>query len=97
MIYYFLILGINMKLHKLAIVASTVTFLSGCIVIATPSHADYRAQKSLSLQADGLEEFEIKAGAGKLHVTGEEGLTEILVEADIYTESSNPENYIFFE
>jgi hypothetical protein len=69
--------------------------LSGCIVVASPSSADFHQQKELRLSASSLKKLDIEAGAGSLTVKGSEQTTEISVTADIYTHSRSSENYEF--
>jgi len=76
-----------MTFAKSIITLSTIALLSGCIVIATPSHADVHLQKELVLDAQTLKMLDISAGAGSLSIAGREGIDEITVKADIYTSS----------
>lgn len=48
---------------------------------------DYREVRDLAVDANGLVEFEIDAGAGSLTVTGVDGATDITVVATIRVES----------
>ncbi len=82
-----------MKYTKLfsAIVLSTL--MTGCVVVASPSHADFHTKKELSLDASSLSAMDIEAGSGSLIVKGEQGLTEISVTADIYTDSKYKDNF----
>lgn len=84
----------QMKLSKKLLMLTPALMLSGCIVVATPSHADFHVQKNLSIDASDVSEFEVEAGAGSLTVVGDESLNEIQVTADIYTDRNNPDNYI---
>ncbi len=82
-----------MNFTKSIIALSTLTMLSGCIVVAAPNSADVHLTKEFSLNAKSLNELEIEAGAGSLSIKGQAGLTEIQVKADIYTSSEDHENY----
>jgi hypothetical protein len=82
-----------MTLTKSLLLLSTVSFLSGCIVVANPSHANHHSQKELSIDASSLTEFDIEAGAGSLTIIGSDDISEITVVADIYTESGHTDNY----
>ncbi len=82
-----------MSLIKSLVVLSTVSFLSGCIVVASPSRADFHTQRQLTLSANDINELHIESGAGSLVIRGKEGLTEIQLSADIYTSSSNRNNF----
>jgi DUF4097 and DUF4098 domain-containing protein YvlB len=76
-----------MTFAKSIIALSTGILLSGCIVIATPSHADVHLQKELVLDAQTLKTLDINAGAGSLSIVGRDDIDEITVKADIYTSS----------
>ena len=67
--------------------------LSGCIVVAKPSYADWHQQKELSLSSHQLDALVVEAGAGKLNIKGQNGLDEITVIADIYTSKSAQQDY----
>lgn len=82
-----------MKLANLFAVTAAVTMLSGCIVVANPSHADTHSRQELQLDAGSLSELEVIAGAGKLDIRGQDGISEITVIADIYTDRKNRDNY----
>jgi len=82
-----------MKSVKVLAAVATASLLSGCIVVATPSHADTHQRKQLTLDASSLSELDIDAGAGSLEVRGQSGLSEIRVTADIYTDSKYRDHY----
>ncbi len=84
-----------MYFSKSIIALTTATILSGCVFIASPSHADYNVQKELSLDANSVTKLDIEAGAGILHIVGVPATTEIKVSADIFTESKPKNNYQF--
>lgn len=84
-----------MNFTKSLITLSTIAFLSGCIVIATPSQADVHLQKELIIDAQTLKTLDVDAGAGSLSIIGREGIDEITVKADIYTSDDNENNYQF--
>ncbi len=83
-----------MKFAQHLVLLSAATVLSGCIVIATPSSANYHAQKSLTLDASSINKLNIDAGAGSLDVIGDENITQIELVADIYTDKKYRENYL---
>jgi len=74
---------------------ATISLLSGCIVIASPSHANVHQQKELTLTASSLKKLDIEAGAGELTIQGSDLATEITVTADIYTSSESKSSYEF--
>lgn len=78
---------------KVMTIILSLTLFSGCVVIASPSRADFHQQKQLSLDAGELTKFDIDAGAGSLIINGSAQATEITVTADIYTSSDNKDNY----
>lgn len=78
---------------KASLAFATISLLSGCIVIASPSHADVHNKKELTLTADTLKKLDIEAGAGGLIIQGSENATEITVIADIYTSSKHTSSY----
>jgi len=82
-----------MKLAQALLFISGATFLSGCIVIATPSYADYHSQKELIIDAQMLNTLDVEAGAGSLVILGFEDVTEITVVADIYAENRDADDY----
>jgi len=82
-------------LTQISLALATMSMLSGCIVVAAPSSADFHQQKELTLSASSLKKLEVEAGAGSLIIKGSEQATEIIVTADIYTSSSSSENYEF--
>lgn len=82
-----------MKLATSILFVSSISLLSGCIVVAKPSYANFHTQKILNIDASTLEEFDIDAGAGTLVINGSDTATQINVIADIYTEKGNRENY----
>ena len=75
-----------MKLTQALLFISGVTILSGCIVVANPSYANYHSQQELIIDAKKLSALDIEAGAGSLVIEGSEDVTEITVVADIFTE-----------
>ncbi len=74
---------------------ATVSLLSGCIVVASPHHADVHEKKELTLSASSLKKLDIDAGAGSLIIKGSEYASEITVVADIYSSSKSNKNYEF--
>jgi hypothetical protein len=52
---------------------------------------DYSEVRDLAIDANGVTEFEIDAGAGSLSVTGVDGATDITVVATIRVESRDEE------
>lgn len=82
-----------MTFTKSIIALSTFTLLSGCVVVASPTHADVHLTKNFTLDAQSLTELEVEAGAGSLSIKGQAGLTEIQVKAEIYTSSEDHDNY----
>jgi DUF4097 and DUF4098 domain-containing protein YvlB len=82
-------------LTQISLALATMSMLSGCIVVASPTSADFHQQKELSLSASSLKKLDIEAGAGSLIVKGSEQATEISVTADIYTRSSSSDSYQF--
>lgn len=82
-----------MKLAQSLFFITAATLLSGCIVVATPSHANYHNQEKLVLDAQSLALLDIDAGAGSLEITGSDNTDEISLVADIYTEKRNADNY----
>jgi len=82
-------------LSQISLALATMSMLSGCIVVASPSSANFHQQKELTLSASSLKKLDIETGAGSLTVKGSEHANEISVTADIYTHSSSSENYEF--
>ncbi|MFT5756098.1 MAG: DUF4097 and DUF4098 domain-containing protein YvlB [Alteromonadaceae bacterium] len=82
-----------MSLIKSIVALSTVSLLSGCIVVASASNADFHNQRQLTLSASDINALHIESGAGSLIVRGKEGLTEIQLSADIYTSASDRNNF----
>jgi DUF4097 and DUF4098 domain-containing protein YvlB len=82
-----------MKHTKIISAIGLATLMSGCVVVASPSRADFHIQKELSLDARSLTAFDIETGSGSLVVVGEKGLNEIKVTADIYTDKKYTDNY----
>ena len=81
-----------MKLTQILLFIASVSFLSGCIVIAKTSHAKYHSQQTLKITADKLNALDVEAGAGALIIEGDEAATEISVVADIYTKNGDIDN-----
>jgi len=77
---------------KIIAALSVSSLLSGCIVVATPLNADHHIEKKLNLDAEGLSSLMVEAGAGSMKVQGVNGLDEIQVFADIYTDSKYKNN-----
>ena len=84
-----------MKLAKSLFFITGVSLLSGCIVVANPSHANHHIQQELLLDATQLTAFDVDAGAGSLVISGAEHASTITVIADIYTDKRNTDNYEF--
>lgn len=84
-----------MNLAQTLLLISSMTFLSGCIVVAKSSHASYHSQQTLAITAQKLNALDIKTGAGALVIEGDENATEIIVVADIYTKNSDLDNVEF--
>lgn len=82
-----------MKLAKTLLFITGATLLSGCIIVASPSHANYHAQQELTLDSHMITVLNVEAGAGSLVITGSEHATEITVVADIYSSKSDADNY----
>jgi len=82
-----------MKLAQVLLFISGATFLSGCIVLASPSHANYHSQQELIIDAQMLTTLNVEAGAGSLVISGSEHVTEITVVADIYAENRDTDDY----
>ena len=82
-----------MKLAKSLLFITSASLLSGCIVVANPSHANHHIQQELVLDAAQLTAFDVEAGAGSLVISGSDHVSTITVVADIYTEKRNTENY----
>ena len=82
-----------MKLAQALLLISGATFLSGCIVIASPSHANYHSQQELIIDGQMLNALNVEAGAGALVISGSDQATEITVIADIYAEERNADDY----
>lgn len=83
-----------MNLLKNLTIASTVTLMTGCVVIADSSRADHHERKELSLTAANIQLLDVDAGAGSLSVVGYDDVDEIQVVADIYTDKEYTDNYI---
>jgi DUF4097 and DUF4098 domain-containing protein YvlB len=83
------------SLTKASLALATISLLSGCIVIASPSHADVHEKKELTLTANSLKKIDIEAGAGGLIIKGSKQATAITVIADIYTSSKSTSSYDF--
>lgn len=82
-----------MKLAQSLIFITSTALLSGCIVVASPSHAEIHSQQELSIDAQALKALDVEAGAGSLVISGSDDATNITVIADIYTDSSHAKNY----
>lgn len=82
-----------MKLAQILLFITGTTLLSGCIVIASPSHANYHSQQELIIDAQTLNALEVEAGAGSLIIVGSEHVTEITVVADLYTKNRDAVDY----
>ena len=67
--------------------------LSGCIVVAKPSYADWHQREELSLATEQLKQLNIEAGAGLLKIKGQQNLNEIRVVADVYTSKNGRGDY----
>ena len=84
-----------MKLAQSLLFITAATLLSGCIVVASPSYANYHSQQELVIDAENLAKLDVEAGAGSLVISGSDKATTITVVADIYTEKGNSDNYQF--
>ncbi len=82
-----------MKLLSSLLCVTSATLLSGCIVVANPSHANHHDQKELIIDAATLTAFDVEAGAGSLVISGSDNVSDITVVADIYTDKRNTDNY----
>ncbi|MGB2740559.1 MAG: hypothetical protein WBC60_08400 [Cognaticolwellia sp.] len=82
-----------MSLTKSLFFITGASLLSGCIVVASPSHANHHIQQELVLDARQLNAFDVEAGAGSLVISGSEHASTITVVADIYTDKRNADNY----
>ena len=82
-----------MNLAQSLIFITSTALLSGCIVIANPSHANFHTQQELSIDARALNALDIEAGAGSLVISGSDDVTNIVVVADIYTDKRHADNY----
>jgi len=71
----------------------SVSLLSGCIVIAESSHANFHQKRELTLDANSLNTLAIDSGAGELIVKGSAQVDQIIVTADIYTTADYQDNY----
>lgn len=67
-------------------------FLAVFILLACGSLAALDTTKTLTIPAEGLKGFEIRAGAGSLKVTGSEGATAIEVRAEIVAKGVDDED-----
>ena len=81
-----------MKLTQILLFIVSISILSGCIVIAKPSHAKYHSQQTLKIAAHKLKALDIEAGAGALIIEGDETIKEIRVVADIYSKNGDIDN-----
>lgn len=62
------------------------SFIVMAMFVASIAHAawmDYTEERDLTLDADGIESLDIKAGAGSMEVRGVDGQDEIIVNATI--------------
>ena len=84
-----------MRFIKPILLLTSVATLSACIVVASPSRADFHTQQTLSLDASQLASLTVEAGSGELIIQGKKGLTEIQVIADIYTDVNNKDDFEF--
>ena len=82
-----------MKLAQTLLFITSATLLSGCIVVASPSHANYHSQQQLVINAQTLMALDVEAGAGSLVISGADNATEITVVADIYNAKDDADNY----
>ena len=68
------------------------SFVVMAMFLASFSHAawtDYEEERELSLDADGIAELDIRAGAGSLDVTGVAGQADIIVKATIIIDNAD--------
>ncbi|MBU2880616.1 DUF4097 domain-containing protein [Psychrosphaera sp. B3R10] len=73
---------------KFTILALFTTAISACVIHVGGNKgqkANVQLTEKLELDATGLRNFEIEAGAGDLTIRGIEGQTNIIVEASIFT------------
>jgi hypothetical protein len=82
-----------MNFTKSLLFITGASFLSGCIVVANPSHANLHRQQELVLDVAQLTALDVEAGAGSLVISGSDHASKITVVADIYTDKGNPDNY----
>jgi len=82
-----------MRLIKSIVALTTLSLLSGCIVVASPSRADFHTQRQLSLDTNEINRLNVESGAGSLTIRGKQGINEIQLTADIYTSSDNRDNF----
>ena len=74
------------------VMAMFVMGLPQVVGLAQAGPEDYTEVRDLSLDATGLQEFSIDAGAGSLDVTGVQGRTDIVVTATITVEDKDEED-----
>jgi len=84
-----------MKKTLIASLFGTSAILAGCVVVASPQHASFHQQETLSLDAAMFTELEITAGAGSMKVIGDSSVSTITVTADIYTENKDSDAFDF--
>ena len=76
-------------LAKALPIATSLLFLSGCIVHVSTSSANIQQQQQRSISASQLKQLSINAEAGSLKVIGSTTATNISVDATIYTAKSD--------
>lgn len=76
-----------MTFHPTALASIFVLSLSGCIINVNGTSMEplEHSQQVMQLDASGLNTMVANTGAGSLEIIGVDGLTNIILEADIYT------------
>lgn len=81
-----------MQLLKPLLLLSSISLLSGCIVIANSSYADHKTERQLQLTADNLTFLDVNTEAGALIISGAK-TDQISVSADVYTKRGDVDSY----
>ncbi|SET89135.1 DUF4097 family beta strand repeat-containing protein [Thalassotalea agarivorans] len=84
-----------MNLVKSTLAVTSYLLLTGCVVVSYPSYAgsDLVAEKELTLPSASLKTLDVEAGAGELIIEGKDGISEITVNAKVYADDSDFEDY----
>lgn len=73
-------------MKQLVVTLTAISLLSGCVIYVGDGHAGtlQHTERTLKLDSNGLQQLVANTGAGKLQLIGEEGRTNIEVNASIH-------------